>query len=732
MKKIAIIYFLLAGYVLCAQPAFTLIEDPLLQGSGTDDMFYGESTGFLTDGHDIYYSSDAVNWAFHENAPIQSIWISGIASLDGHIFLAAGGDIYKYNAGADEWNPLSGVQDAYADGIHAAGDLLLAVYNPEGNEDRYIYYSDNYGQTWTLGALLAGGYHEVLDFSDTYLFLLDEEEDELLYTSDGVTLTSMDFTAIGGVDDVMDATYYMDAEESTDYFYFAYQSSTVYRYDMSDESWTDITPTGISFDALVGLNACDAMVYTAGITMGGDMSIDLISSDDQGDTWSVNADPGIGSLPIFDYLYQYSASGIFGTSAMYDNYQSSDGINFSSSNSGLYAQCYNILANDNAIIYGSDAIGLVRSTDAGSWTTSNAGIPVFFEDYFWVVDIIQMDGVVFASVVDDPMMYMSSLYRSTDNGQNWTEVTEHSSDDYFVFAGTDGEYVYLKMANDDIIGYNADASSSINVTNSISSLNQQEIYSIKGDGSYTYLFTKSPTGFSKSYFSDNNGSTWTEISINGNVDFVFYKDGHDLMESVSVAYAPDGKPVFPAFDHATQNMKLYKLDTEMETWEDMGALGLPNDYDGILLQTGVQGREYAIVTTNGVSTSSDMTSWEAYGANFRNGADIVNAGMHNDQLIIGTNGSGIWKIDLEPLAAETRDMLKTAVYPNPSSDKWEVSLPVEGSKKLRLVDIQGRCIASYQTEDMKQTIPAGTLDAGVYFLSIDTDMGSKVVKLVKN
>jgi hypothetical protein len=71
------------------------------------------------------------------------------------------------------------------------------------------------------------------------------------------------------------------------------------------------------------------------------------------------------------------------------------------------------------------------------------------------------------------------------------------------------------------------------------------------------------------------------------------------------------------------------------------------------------------------------------------------------------------------------------VYPNPAQDNWNIA-STQTITSIQLFDVTGKQLQALQPNDLNTVIDASELSAGMYFASVQTENGSKTVKLVKN
>ncbi|MDA3820855.1 MAG: hypothetical protein PF590_10395 [Candidatus Delongbacteria bacterium] len=657
--KFLLMICLLITTGLVAQPAFTLVEDNLLEGCEYGDIVYDESSGigFVTNGRDVFMTTDGSTWELTDfPGLIDRDYIDDLALLDGRFFMAAAGSFYEYNIAGGFWEEQAGITNGYVNSTHTVNGKLFAI-GTYYTGDTYIFTSDNYGTNWNERAFLGQDWYDIVD--DSYGYFIFANQDSVCYTSDGINVTTIDFTAIGGLGNG-DAAY-MTAEQSTDYFY--YKGDTIARYDASDDTWTGLTQSAVANVIMFeGAAACDSVLYLGAVSFSGfSLGVHLLASYDHGDTWTEIANPGIGSLPFIENVYQYAEDGYFINSVMYELFASTDGTTFTSTQDNLYNARYQIAVNDNVVIRGTENFGIVRSEDLLTWNSGNSGLPALLEDIIWVVDVLNHNGTLYASIITDPMNNACGLFKSTNNGQSWSEVATHPSDDVFLFGGNDGDYFYIVLETQtgrEYLGYNADASSYLDLTSSIEALNPTKVFGVTGDGTYTYLFMETASDNTVVYYSDDHGQNWTETLFNEtSLEFCLSEEGSSYQGKAATMIDDDGLPAVLMYDDYNSTNQLYKLNNDMTDWEEVVATGLPSGSKiAFTLNSNVTDHENIIVCSEGVFSGSSMDTWNAYGGGFRQGIDVVTGGLMGTELVMGTNGSGIWTIELIPTGKETVDV----------------------------------------------------------------------------
>ena len=72
------------------------------------------------------------------------------------------------------------------------------------------------------------------------------------------------------------------------------------------------------------------------------------------------------------------------------------------------------------------------------------------------------------------------------------------------------------------------------------------------------------------------------------------------------------------------------------------------------------------------------------------------------------------------------------VYPNPTTNSWNVSTNNVRIDSIKVFDILGKQVISLQPNTMTSTIDATTLTPGVYVTKIKTELGVETKRLIKH
>ncbi len=160
----------------------------------------------------------------------------------------------------------------------------------------------------------------------------------------------------------------------------------------------------------------------------------------------------------------------------------------------------------------------------------------------------------------------------------------------------------------------------------------------------------------------------------------------------------------------------------------IGNNGAVNEYNYELRTEGSDG---TLVQGSWQSVSVPLSFFEAKGFNkatffqykLGTSSDLVSDIVYFDNIYFSVN---------EPiLSAQHFNQVSFGAYPNPTSNQWNITA-TDNIKSIELFDVTGKQMKVMQPNDLNAVIDASELSAGMYFATIQTETGSKTVKLVKN
>lgn len=360
-----------------------------------------------------------------------------------------------------------------------------------------------------------------------------------------------------------------------------------------------------------------------------------------------------------------------------------------------------------AVVYGTDIVagpydyGVYRSTDNGlNWTADNAGLTNHFVNAFAVSLSNIYAGTNGGGVF---------LYNSTDSAGSWSEVNAGLtaltifslvSDGTNIFAGTFQGGVFFS-AND-----------GTNWTGVNTGLpNNTSVYSIAINGTDIFVGTE----LYGVYYSSNNGANWTAVNNGIPANSTIYSlsiSGTNIYAGVNSSGVCG---VFLSTDNGT-------------SWSAVNN-GLPNSNINELVASGTN--IFAGTQGNGVYFSTDNgANWIEVNTGLTD-LTIFSLAISGTDIYAGTDNEGIWKRPLSDFTGinEIKENSNIVIYPNPVT----TTITIEASPKpeIDFLNIEGQTIKTIRNVDKKTTVDLSNFASGIYTLRIKTDRGVVVRKLIK-
>lgn len=238
--------------------------------------------------------------------------------------------------------------------------------------------------------------------------------------------------------------------------------------------------------------------------------------------------------------------------------------------------------------------------------------------------------------------------------------------------------------------------------------NNQIIYAANGGGLYRT--------------DDGGATTWQSISSVGG-----------LINSIAV-HPTDANKVAVT---STSTNKVFVSEDGGQTWTNL-RLNLPNfsalavvwdDHANNGLYLGMDFGVYYI--------DDSFTEWQPYSNLLPN--VIINELEINhttDMLYAGSYGRGLWVSPLVEPILGTTDRIRTSdvsVHPNPANETVTISFVEPLDAEIRVFDVSGKLVI-YEADSALSTdhsLNISHLNAGVYFIRINSEAGSVTKKLIK-
>ncbi|MFH1120268.1 MAG: T9SS type A sorting domain-containing protein [Bacteroidota bacterium] len=598
---------------------------------------------FLGTGSGIYRSDDGgLTWVEKNNGfPAGDKWINHLAVGSNTIFAAgtSSGMLRSLDNG-EHWTVVnSGLTDTYIYSLTANDE---AIFAGTGDQNLGVFRSTNNGNTW----------QQVTNGMAYY------------YNGQWIYSQAPMITALGFV--------------GTDLYAGTSEFQGIWKSTDNGDNWVFASMETMNYSEISAISGSGTTVL-AGTTDGHG----VIRSLNNGSTWS-EANNGIdnyGQVSTFHnkggFTFVGTKGGIYKT---IDN-----GINWTASNSGINSQ--NITSPGFAtigseIFVGTERGGVFKSQDGGnSWIASNNGLPINVWNlgnlyststalFAW--DRVTVDGGNTWEMANNyspgtagPDYYAprwiehgnawfaknnAGVYRSTDDGQNWVLLTNglpNPNTTLFVQVSSDGTNVFLSTESG--VYYSSDNGDSWNLSTFTPAVGfgmNTSAGAVFNAGNSTLIMT--PGGL---YNSTDHGITWEMLHYWAPpvTDYLvyykkFFKSGNILYSQGEYSYWDDqsGRVYVNNF---------YMSEDEGVTWVNITE-GFPAIY---FITFAYEGPNIYIVgkSNNGwhIYRSADKgTTWVNVSQSFSD-AMVTQLFIYGNQIFAGTNGSSVWKRNLDEFAA---------------------------------------------------------------------------------
>ena len=373
-------------------------------------------------------------------------------------------------------------------------------------------------------------------------------------------------------------------------------------------------------------------------------------------------------------------------------------------------------------IFAGTSLGLYRSSDNGiNWTISNTGLPDVEILSLCIYPFGEGNTYLFAGTVD------SGVYRSADNGSSWVktytgdivgEVTSFTYSDTILYAGTDasdmvttGTYGIIYRSTNGGIAWEK-----VREDEAIYTL------AISGGNVFAGRGRTAPGGKGEVIRSTNNGESWTPLNTGFIIAYSIVVCGTKIF-----AGGPNGG-VFYSVNNG-------------DNWNAMNA-GLKNKiinrlivYDLNLFSGSLGGGVFLL--TNNSDTWKDVN----FGMTDTN---IISFAVNRTTLFAGTKGGGVWRRELSEMITSVDNNIGGLPsifeldqnYPNPFNPTTVITyqLPVISKATLKIYDVLGCEVATLVDEEQSAGWKevewnANGFASGIYFYKLQAGSNSDIKKM---
>ncbi len=650
------------------------------------------------------------------NGEIKTVCIKG-----GQIFAGANLGIYRSSNGGNNWVKCSnGLSSRPICSITSFNNVLFACSNDGYTGE--IYFSTNDGNYWnrTAGSL-STVVPEKLAANLDFLFAV---------TSAGIYRTSnngSNWTSLNN--GLTNPVYSLSVNGSTLY------AGTVDGFSVSTNNgvnWSVLTNelSGWTINSILKKNN---LLFACAKYHG------IYSSTNNGINWTQlnTSELNFQTLVLSGTMILAGS-----TSTGYIYRSTNDGINWLTGELIQQNAAVNSLATDGMNIYAGTSAGFFRSGNGANWTVMNFGL-----------NTMNIGGVFTSGSTILAGGDATSVYVSVDNGVNWTKKFSTNNKGFFCKFCQNGSYLFACAAYD---YYSSSGSlyrsndngnnwSIISTTfyNSAIAVNNGNIYISSGWGGIQV--------------STNNGNVWNTYATgicNGRVKSLAFSNNR--------VYAGSDRGIYRSTNNGANwtvsgltNIEISKIliyggiiytatpGGVYKSIDDGLSWNLSGLYERNVFDIQVVGGRIIAATDYGIFLSSDSgNNWEPRNDGFELIPSVFSITVKDDYLYIGTAYSSVWKrlisdiIGIHNISTEVPISFSLYQnYPNPfnpvtkirfdlaENGKWKSE---NGNVTLKIYDILGKEVATLVNEKLQPGTYEATWDAsgfgsGVYFYTLATD-----------
>lgn len=390
-----------------------------------------------------------------------------------------------------------------------------------------------------------------------------------------------------------------------------------------------------------------------------------------------------------------------------------------STTAGIGGTVYALEAIGNYIFAGTSSGGVFFSDDNGNtWINRNGAFP-----NMKVRSMAVHGTTIFVGTNGAPN---AGIYQSSDNGLNWTDVTQQISNNYFYEVGaltTNGTHLFAGTSEGVLISSlnNVSPTSWSLYNHGLSNQSYRRIGTLKIKGNIIYAGLY---GFGV-WTSATDSAYWTDISSNmpDNLDNIL---ALDITSSTMFA----------------GNLVLFRSSDNGVTWTQPNQTIFNNKF--IYAISSRANEVYVGTEGAGVFLSTDQgNTWISYNQGFLdnqgnwlcNQINVRAMLLTNTHIFVGTD-CGVWRRSL-PVSGtnEIRQNNFFTLYPNPAAERCFIQ-PVQVGKveSVTLSDVNGKQsphLPFLVHDDGTIEIALDNYRSGIYFVHLTTTTTHSVIKLVK-
>jgi photosystem II stability/assembly factor-like uncharacterized protein len=653
-----------------------------IAGTGNDTIYVSSiySGVFRSDDNGITWND--------VSAGLSSLNVQDILVLPSGIVYAADSGISRsYNHGITWENADSGIVDPTVGSlaVNSRGQLFAAVYSTNNTQQTGVYRSDNNGDSWTL-VLPLNGNTEVATLSIN-------KKDQIFF---GAT-------------------------------------SAIWRSDDNGNNWIPVNLPTLNYHNVTSIEFDKTgVVYAGTVYFGG-----LYRSFDDGANWELLIDQS-DNAKIYSININHRKDIFIGDfnaiSRSLDKGKTWETVAVLSPNAivkSIWMDHHLLLAGENMIY---------RSSDNGStWLRSIEGMIASSVNSI----AVSPEGNVLASTGSD-------LWRSENNGDSWEEISDNVLASSFEKIKSYSSGLYVVGNNPGMRGLYRSVDEGVNWTelvNNNDGINIED-YAVNLQDNIFII-----TYFDGVWRSIDNGSTWQQLglTVDGMRQLVINNAGTILVYSWledelyrstdngmnwEIASMPEmivGMTADSLNNFYLINSSIWRSTDDGITWNEIPLNTVAGNPNTIWVSPG----GYLFVSTqNGIFRSSDMgDTWIDYSSEtLHPTANLISLAANKSVPFIfgGHWSSGVWRIATNlntPKSIAVNDNL--SVFPNPAHDYVNVVFignDPQKDRNLKLYNSTGQLIFTATIRSKETIIPLKGIHPGLYFIKADIE--SKLSKLI--
>lgn len=139
---------------------------------------------------------------------------------------------------------------------------------------------------------------------------------------------------------------------------------------------------------------------------------------------------------------------------------------------------------------------------------------------------------------------------------------------------------------------------------------------------------------------------------------------------------------------------------------------------------GLEGQTFYIGSNN--ATDHQPSYIMAQGCNLLTPTPVSSIGFPDMNIVMNLNGIGAM-LGVQDEVAEA----DLTLYPNPTSDQFNITSANEIIKSISVIDMTGRTIQTIKANSLSQNVNVSNLPRGIYLIQVDLETGKAVKKLIK-